>query len=267
MTNEWADKNLPRANKDIAPAVYDEKEEDWTVVRGRDGRMWVRDDATESVLKEIKDKMGETDGTQKVELDFPDEQKVKNESVESRLESLESKQDSLLKALEKTNDTLEKVTDDDAVNTKVTGSIVAEEIDMNVIEAGKNKTAVLSPEKAMQLMFINEFRVRVSDDEEDGWVKVMFFLNERKASNRNRFIEMEGSSGSFFAIYPGYTPWNPKMKIPDFGMKDGEYTLEWYNFLKTVNFSKDSPLIIRIENNTKQDIDVKENLELILKEV
>lgn len=54
MANEWANKALPRADKNIAPAVWDENKQEWVVVQGRDGRMWVRDDSLERELKELK---------------------------------------------------------------------------------------------------------------------------------------------------------------------------------------------------------------------
>lgn len=51
MAEGWQTENLPRANRDIAPAVYDEEKERWVVILGRDGRMFVRDDSVERELK------------------------------------------------------------------------------------------------------------------------------------------------------------------------------------------------------------------------
>lgn len=59
MANDYADKELPRAKDQIAPAVYDDSEEDWVVVKGRDGRMWVRDDSVESKLDDVISKLEE----------------------------------------------------------------------------------------------------------------------------------------------------------------------------------------------------------------
>lgn len=59
MADKWADKDLPRAKKNIAPAHWDDSKEDWDVPRGRDGRQWVRDDGVERKLDILIDKIQE----------------------------------------------------------------------------------------------------------------------------------------------------------------------------------------------------------------
>lgn len=94
MANEWAEQKLPTGTDGKErPAIWDTEKEEWIVPRGRDGRQWVRDDRSESVLKDIRESMG-------------DSEKV-------------------LEKLEDMNDRLKKIENGDTeISTKVTGSNV-----------------------------------------------------------------------------------------------------------------------------------------------
>jgi|SRR5690625_1112884 len=155
------------------------------------------------------------------------------------------------------------------VLTRVTGSNV-EEIDVPFSTLGPNQyqEIELSPEQTMQVIIINEFRAEVdSTQSNEGWAKLQFFLGERKIYGRNRLIDIHAGKSRFFGVYPGYSPWSPVVKIPYFGMIDGEYTQDWYRFLRTLYFSEQSPLIIRLSNDTNETLVVRDSLKLIVKEV
>lgn len=283
MANDYADKELPRAKDQIAPAIYDENKEEWVVVRGRDGRMWVRDDSVESQLKELNKAVnGNSDKTQKVEI-TNDTQKarpvdgngnslftqdrpgsVSDTDVLSKLGEQLDKQNDIIDKQQKLIDRL-----NEPIDTQLSGRIVEQEIPFDDVEPGKSQEIKLAPEKPMQVLVINEFRSKVGTEQgNEGWSKIQFFLGSRKDQERNRLIDVHGGKDrNYLAIYPGSTPWNPVVKIPDFGMIDGEYTQDWYRFLRTLYFSEESPLIIRLNNKSNDTLEIIDNLKLVLKEL
>lgn len=132
MADEWKDETLPKADGQPAPAVWDDNKKEWSVPEGRDGRQLVRDDSVERQLKELNDTVKGSDGdTKKVEVDFPDN--FPDKDVKSELESIKETQSDIIDALKETNDTLQGTLD-----TKLTGSLVEKELDIDSNELNKD---------------------------------------------------------------------------------------------------------------------------------
>lgn len=122
MANEWADKDLPRAQRNIAPAVYDENKEEWVVVLGRDGRQFVRDDSVERQLKELNETMGGN-------MD------VSDKDVKAELQSIKDTQGQIINALKQTNEALKGT-----INTQLTGSYVEDGLPVKSVDRFKEIT-------------------------------------------------------------------------------------------------------------------------------
>jgi len=156
-------------------------------------------------------------------------------------------------------------------NTQLTGSnvdIVTEDIELDELESGQSQTIYIEPDTPRQLLLINRFRMKTdSIDNGVGWGRFDMFLNYTADFSRNRIVRIESSSEAFLAIYPTLTSWEPRVLEPAFGMEDGKYTMAWYEYLKTIHFSKETPLIIRITNNSDGTMIAQERLRLICKEV